>query len=538
MATIRLKNFAGELPLVHPTLLPASASQTASNVRLETGALRPLRGPTTIQAQKESGTVVSIYKYNSSWFEWNVDVNAVGSPIANDSYDRVYYTGDSYPKFTVNNIATTGLGPYPANAYRLGIPAPGTAMTVAINGAATDPTDLPESRFYVVTYVDAYGSEGPPNTPSAEVTWRTGQTVDLSSIPVAPTGNYNVSTKRIYRVNTGSTGSVYQFVAEIAVATTTYNDAVASGNLGEALSTITFDPPPDDTMKGIVTLPGEFMAAFYSNVVCFSEPGFPHAWPIEYQLTTESPIVSIGVFGNSLLVTTEKQPYYITGITPASMTMTKLEISQACVSKNSIVDLGDVIIYASPDGLMAVGTGGVKLVTKGIFNREEWQKLVPSSIQAFYWEDMYIGFYNTGTVTKGFAIKPSAPSDGVIFFDTYATGGYADLKTDLLYLVVGTNIVSWDTDTANLVSYTWKSKPFHSPSHTNFGAIQVLADSYPVTITLTVDGVSKYNGSVVDENPQRLPSGYLGRVHEITIAGTKDVYEVVVANTIEELKRV
>lgn len=539
MATLRLKQFRGERPLNHPTLLGDTESQTANNIRLETGAIRPLRGLTTIQAQTETGTVVSLYRYTPSvWLEWNVDVDAVSSPIANDAYDRVYYTGDSYPKFSVNSIITTGGAPYPANSYRLGIPAPTPAPSVAVAGSPTDPTDLAETRFYVVTYVDAYGSEGPPSLPTAEAEWKPGQTVDLTAIPTAPAGDYNIATKRIYRVNTGSSGSVYQFVTEIAVAVTSYNDSILPENLGEALSTTTFDPPPDDTMTGLVTLPGEFMAAFYDNVVCFSEPGFPHAWPLEYQLTTESPIVGIGVFGNSVLVTTTKHPYYITGIHPGSTTMTKLELNQACVSKESVVDIGDVVMYASPDGLVGVGTSGSGIVTEKIFNREEWQKLVPSSIKGFYWEGMYIGFYDTGIVQGGFAIKPAAPEEGVVFFDTYATAGYSDLEEDTLYLMVGTNIVSWDTDVANLFTYTWKSKPFHTPRHTNFGVIQILADSYPVTYTLYADGVERHTSTVVSENAQYLPSGYLARSHEIQVSGTTDVYEVILGTTMEDIQRV
>lgn len=169
----------------------------------------------------------------------------------------------------------------------------------------------------------------------------------------------------------------------------------------------------------------------------FSEPGFPHAWPIEYQLTTDSPIKGIGAFGNSLLVTTEKNPYYVTGIHPGSVTMTKLELNQSCVSKDSVVDMGDTVMYASPDGLIAVGTNGVRKVTDKIFNREEWQKLTPSSIKAFYWEDMYIGFYDTGTTSGGFAVSPNKIDSGVIFFDTFATAGYSDLEEDILYLVTG-----------------------------------------------------------------------------------------------------
>lgn len=538
MAIIRLKLFGGELPIRHPTLLGDANAQTAKNLRNETGAIKPLRGLTTIQAQTETGTVDSIFRYTSSvWFEWTTDVNAVPSPIANDQYDRAYYTGDSYPKFTVSGDATSGGAPYPSVSYRLGIPSP-SACTATISGTATDPTDLAETRYYVTTYVDAYGSEGPPSLPSGQVEWRDGQSVNLTAIPAAPAGNYNIANQYIYRVNTGTSGSVYQYVGSIAVATTTYSDTVAAADLGEALSTTTYDPPPDDTMTGLTVLPGEFLAAYYDNVICFSEPTFPHAWPLEYQLSTEHAIKGIGAFGNSLLVTTDANPYVITGIHPSSMVMTKLEIAQSCVSKRSVVDMGNSVIYASPDGLVQVGTSGIRLITEGSFNREEWQKLVPSSIHAYYWEGMYLGFYSTGTTTGGFSLKPSAPEEGVVFFDTYATAGYSDLEEDTLYLMESSSIKSWDTDSTNTVSYTWRSKPYLVPRQTNFGAVQILADTYPVSFTLVVDGEDKYSSSVGDENAVRLPSGYLSRSHAIQITGTGEVHEIVLASTLEELARV
>lgn len=80
---------------------------------------------------------------NGYWFHWTAIVNALKGPIAGDTTERTYYTGDGVPKVTDSTIATAGGGTdYPNNSYTLGIPAPAAAIvatpqtrTGAITGA-------------------------------------------------------------------------------------------------------------------------------------------------------------------------------------------------------------------------------------------------------------------------------------------------------------------------------------------------------------------------------------------------------------------
>ena len=46
------------------------------------------------------------------------------------------------------------------------------------------------------------------------------------------------------------------------------------------------------------------------------------------------------------------------------MVAVEIDLAQACVNKFSVVDMGDYVLYAGPDGLCAIGTDGV--VTKGL----------------------------------------------------------------------------------------------------------------------------------------------------------------------------
>lgn len=62
---------------------------------------------------------------NGFWFHWTTLVHAVKGPVAGDTTERTYYTGDGVPKVTDSSLATAGGGTaYPNNSYTLGIPAP------------------------------------------------------------------------------------------------------------------------------------------------------------------------------------------------------------------------------------------------------------------------------------------------------------------------------------------------------------------------------------------------------------------------------
>lgn len=90
-------------------------------------------------------------KQNGFWFHWLTDVDVVRSPIAGDTTERTYFTGDGAPKMTDSSLATTGGGTdYPTNALNLGIPAPAAAITAAlvtnggniVNATQTNPVQI------------------------------------------------------------------------------------------------------------------------------------------------------------------------------------------------------------------------------------------------------------------------------------------------------------------------------------------------------------------------------------------------------------
>lgn len=537
---ISMKGFSGMIPRRDPMMLPDSAAQVALNTKFWRQTLQAFRSPLAVASQTKGGTIQSIYRFGrnqpetSFWFQWTTDVNCVRGPVAGDSAERTYFTGDGLPKVTDVSLALQGGGQeYPINSYTLGVPKPANAANVARNESLGTGSDTAESRVYVYTWVTAWGEEGMPSDSSNSIDMKVGNTATISGMALPPTGQWNLVAKRIYRASVGNTSVAYQFVAEVGAGTQTYVDSRTQDQLGETLSTLNFDMP-DPAMSGLIALPNACLAGFVKNEVCFSEPGFPHAWPLKYRLTTEFDIIGLGNFGNTVVVLTTGNPYLATGVEPESMSMQKMEAQHSCVSKRSIVCAGDCVLYASPDGLVAVGSDGVDLITRELFTRDDWQNFKPASISAYYYEGRYVAFYNNGTTQGGFIIDPKERQ----FYDlsVYATAGYNDLINDALFLMVDSNVVKWEGSGAAML-YTWKSKKFLLPRYVNFSCAQVQANTYNnLLVRIYADGALKHVQAVLDNSPFRLPSGYLSKSWEFEIVSTDPVIEMHVATSIAELK--
>lgn len=538
----KVTNFSGKAPKIAPRLLQDSQAQIASNCLLENGQLRAWRASNDTGANTPVGTV-TIYKLTSSiWLTFNTDVNVIRSPISEDAYDRLYWTGATYPRYGSYANITSGGGPYPGVSYRLGLPRP-SKPTAAISGTADPDTD-PTSYAYTVTFVSQYGEESPPALiENADIIqWYPGQTRTVT-LPGQPTGSYALSGAkwRLYRTNENGE---FQFMVELPFGTTTYVDAIAAENLGEVLPSQDWDAPPDDNaadhpegqMKGLVAMANGIFAGFTGKTVCFSEAFQPHAWPKEYQLTTMWDIVAICPTSDGLVVATEGKPYMVQGTDSASMTMMEIDSSQACVSKRSMVDMGEFCVYASPDGLVSAGPGGVELITQDLFTRQQWQALNPSSIHAYQWNGKYVMFYSNGVTSAGMVLDPDNENAVLTDIGFYANAGFTDLLSDKLYLLVGTDIYEFDAGSA--LTYVWKSKQFYNVRPYCPAAAKVDAETYPVTFRLYADETLKHTEVVASTNPFRLPAGYMARQFEFELEGTSDVNMVVVSPSMSDIDSV
>ena len=193
-------------------------------------------------------------------------------------------------------------------------------------------------------------------------------------------------------------------------------------------------------------------------------------------------------------------------------------------------------MYASPDGLVVASMNGVTLATEGILTRDQWQALKPSTIKAYLYEGKYLGFYDDGSNTKGFIFDPRGGKNSYVSLNIYAKAGYNDLRTDTLYLMIGGALKQFNSS-SSLLAYTWKSKKFNTKKPINMGAAQVSCASYSPnpTFKFYADGSLKHTQTVTNNEPFRLPSGYLAKDFEIQLEGSVDVDTVCVYESASEI---
>ena len=453
--------------------------------------------------------------------------------------------------YTVNNLAI--INGYGGSVEIFGSVAPfaivsttatGTSASIRLRGGdyptvaqysslnatgVTETQEVPESRVYAWTWVNkeaGFEFESAPSPASEVVSVRVSQTVAISGREVVPTG-YVVTHWRLYRAVSG----VYLFVAELPASQTSYTDSVLAESLGEELPSLTWLPPPT-TLRGLINLPNGIMAGFTGRDVYFCDPYHPHAWPVQYNQTVDFPVVGLGRMDTTLAVLTTGTPYFIQGSSPDAMVVVKSDLEQACASKRSIVSTNNSVIYASPDGLVLLSSGGSRLLTEQMFSRALWQEAFnPSSIHAYQQDMKYVAFYNNGVTAGGFIFDLT--SGHFIYHNIYATAGYNDLQADKLYTAFSDRTVKiWQAGSA--LSYIWRSKKFTMPQIMGFSCAQVEAEAYPVTAKVYSDGTLVHTQTVAGRTPFRLPVAP-GRDWEFQIEGNTEVFAVLVAQSMEEL---
>lgn len=421
-----------------------------------------------------------------------------------------------------------------------------------------DPTRV--ATAYVFTFVNDLGQESAPSLPSATLTRPDGVTVTVTTAVAVPSGissDYGITTKRIYRAVTGNAGTAFQFVAEIPLAQADYVDGLMDSELGAVLASDLWALPPND-LRGILALPNGVMAGFSKNQLCLSAQNYPHAWPIEYRLNTDTDIVAIGNVDNAVVIGTQSHVYVAVGNDPAAYSMSKSEAPYACISKRSLAYLTGVgVVFAGTDGVMAVaGIGQVRNLTESVFTLRQWQALAPSSITAVAHNEIYWMAYDTGTAKGCYALDTRPNGFGVVQMAFHFTAAWVDPKTDTLYMVLdeanepddaslpehpsmpvyldGTTVYEFDGGAAPM-TYRWRSKLWLAPP-TAFAIAQLRAESYDnLLVRFYANGAELHERVVTEETEFVLPMADASTRFEIEVLGTDSVQVVQMAEDVGEL---
>lgn len=398
---------------------------------------------------------------------------------------------------------------------------------------------------------------------------------------------YNTTdmTKRIYR--TVGTSGLFLFVAEIPVATTTFDDTVTAANLGEELPTADSSPPPKNLIS-LISLPNGCLAGIAGNELCFSDPYMPYSWPVRNRYSFSGVGVAAVAASNSVIVLTDTFPILYTGSDPEVMSGSTLETYAPCVSKRGVVDVGGGALYPSFDGLWLVSTQQVDCVTRKTFREEEWTLLNPATFDAAFHDGQYYAAYVGQTESRILILDLSNP-DSIIKVDDVADALYRNELDGKLYVSQGTKLYAWDSNAGHRYESDWRSVDVQFSSDINFSAAQIHADfgaivpidtnqltanealialgpdavaghlngaellsfeingSYIVPVeldtvrkvqfTLYSAKVPVYTREVTSSKFFRLPANIVSDLYAVGLNASVKVYDVTIAQSVEELAR-
>lgn len=362
-----------------------------------------------------------------------------------------------------------------------------------------------ESRAYVYTWVSEYGEEGPPSPPTVNDGWSNGVwTVEFFTPPPSDMGALrNIQMVNIYRTVSGVQGNTtYFFVDSVDIGMTKYVDAITDDIVAEQLilPSISWFPPPEGLL-GMASMPNGIFVGFKANEIWFSEPYRPHAWPPEYVLTCDFPVVGIGVSGQSVVACTNNFPVICTGVRPGSMSQVKVPRSEPCLSRGGIVSTDKGVYFASTNGLILVNPSAntAENRTEGWVTREKWSLYVPdgevraqqliSSYHCFSVMDQTGFTVELSEVSdkESFGIYPQPGGHRLGFGTLFSPNGYnvdnmlTDPWTSIVMLIQNGGVYIYDfEDTApTYQTYLWRSKKIQLPHKDNFAAFRVWFDIPP-----------------------------------------------------------
>ena len=133
---LKIQRFFGEAPKISGELLPDTVAQYAFNLDLSSGDLLPYRRPERVAKLDKDGVFRTIYPLEDpetgelKWLHWTTDVDVATAQVEGDQTQRIYYTGEDYPRVTNYDLATSGTQ-FPSQSYKMGLPLPSVVPVVA-----------------------------------------------------------------------------------------------------------------------------------------------------------------------------------------------------------------------------------------------------------------------------------------------------------------------------------------------------------------------------------------------------------------------
>jgi len=427
---------------------------------------------------------------------------------------------------TVASGATT---PTRSNAFPGGV-----EVMLSTDGALTFEWGVVETRAYVYTMVNAILEESVPSGANA-VSLTYLDYVEVTTADPSFTGYIPKSTVNIYR--TFGTNPTYFKITTTSLGGGVFKDETyKASDIGVPLPSLDWDIP-ETGMTGLVSMPNGFFAAYKNNMLYFSEPFRPHAWP--YAMSFPNNIMGICTDAQSLVVTTNTGAYIVLGSLPSNLSQQKLPLPQAGIAQRLMVNLEGAVAYASADGIVLVqGSQSTMTLSQKFYSREDWRSTFATIADdaRFGYTDGYLVMVSSQEA-KGIIIRlDEAAGTLTQFNETFDSMFYLPI-TDTLYYSKGAAVYRLRDGAAAYYTLDWWSKEFTMPNYTNFGAFYIRCTA-STAVTIYVDGASWTTFTAAVTGYYRLPAGKRALRWSVRVQTTGKIEEIAMAESMSEFRNV
>lgn len=551
------RNFKGMNPRVDTHLLGGEYAELALDVNLWHGTVKPFREKALCHALKQS--TKSVFYDGCCWKEFDKCVE----------FTRL--------NTTCNRQVVTGLFDYPATAcsdecnprwIRLGLPAPTEAPNVELLSPLAEPDNCYSENFidsvdyartnrsYVYTYVNECCDESSPSYPSENIDVDDGGRVMVSGFDVPPR-EYGVTTIRLYRLASGfdanntsvenvlidekSSLSEYFFVGEFPVGESVYIDDLMDYELGYALETQEYTPPPVG-LRGIATVDGTQLVGFYdSNKIRFSMPRYPHVWQEADELTVPDNIQALVEIDGNVVVLTCGAIYLVepikdckeVGCRSVRKTLENYPMVSCCGGHGYTMTPKGVV-FVSADGLILTTGTQAQNITSPYFAPDDWRALLPDRMSVAYHRDSIYFFSENVAYCLQFPVS-LAQWENSVLIQLSDRPKYAFSANEDLFLVDDEGVYRWGMGEIYR-PYVWRGKREISPSQVNFAGAKVSRyNGGDLQFKLFGDNllIKEYNPLTTEKF--RLPSGRRDVEFQLELNGTAEVYQVEISTSYREI---
>lgn len=543
---IRVDVFRGRVPKISPKRLNATNAQVATNCDLRNGQLKPMRGSLLKHTVPKPGTLKTLFKYGANWLAWTIDVDVVHSDAPN-SDSRILFTGEGSPKQTNLTMATAGVeSGWPTNTYPWGITPPSTALSIQMGTPPGNP--ILRSPSWLYTLVTTWGEESAPSPITATTDVEDGQTVTLNGFAVPPGYVDYVTHYRVYRLNAGDYGTVYQQIPylgdinnpDMPVAQTSFLDNI-DDLMSRVLPTEGWLPPPPG-LSGVIKYGNSNIAGFVGNEVYQCEPGYPFAFPTDYIINSDTPVVGLGYYDDTLVITNQGKPLTSSGKDPSSALPGRIEEEQPNLSKRGIVSTKYGVIYPSYDGFYMIGSGLSQVITNQLYRKDQWNTLSLAGLMGVFHDDRYYAFFEDESA--GFYIDLTKMDQVIDFTLDYPVKDVvADGENIYLLLDVAGTYKVYQFEAGTDQSYAWRSPKVSVSRPIVYSTARVQGDfsgGKTAEMKFYSDGVLKDTTTVAESGVFRIDTGKdrTREYGEVELAGTAHIDEVAVSSSTREVTRV